>query len=58
MVVTEIISHLLYENPLIIIQDILKGCKNDKKIVVEENRELALRKALAEIQHTRDGGGA
>lgn len=38
------------ENPTSIIKDILKGCKNDKKIVIEENRELALRKALAEIQ--------
>lgn len=38
------------EEPLLIIKDILKGCKNDKKIVIEENRELALRKALAEIQ--------
>ena len=38
------------EDPLSIIKDILKGCKNEKKIVVEENRELALRKALAEIQ--------
>ena len=39
-----------HEEPLLIIKDILKGCKNDKKIVIEENRELALRKALAEIQ--------
>ena len=39
-----------YEDPLLIIKDILKGCKNEKKIVIEENRELALRKALAEIQ--------
>ena len=39
-----------YEEPLLIIKDILKGCRNDKKIVIEENRELALRKALAEIQ--------
>lgn len=39
-----------YENPMLIIKDILKGCKNEKKIVIEENRELALRKALAEIQ--------
>lgn len=38
------------EDPLSIIKDILKGCKNAKKIVIEENRELALRKALAEIQ--------
>ena len=39
-----------HEDPLLIIKDILKGCKNEKKIVIEENRELALRKALAEIQ--------
>ena len=39
-----------HEEPLLIIKDILKGCKNDKKIVIEENRELAIRKALAEIQ--------
>ena len=39
-----------YEDPLLIINDILKGCKNEKKIVIEENREMALRKALAEIQ--------
>ena len=38
------------ENPMLIIKDILQGCKNEKKIVIEENRELALRKALAEIQ--------
>ena len=38
------------ENPLAIISDIMKGCKNEKKIVIEENRELALRKALSEIQ--------
>jgi UDP-N-acetylmuramoyl-L-alanyl-D-glutamate--2,6-diaminopimelate ligase len=38
------------EEPLLIIKDILKGCKNDKKIVIEENREIALRKALSEIQ--------
>ena len=39
-----------FEEPLLIIKDILKGCKNDKKIVIEENRELALRKALAQIE--------
>lgn len=39
-----------HEDPVSIIKDILKGCKNEKKIVIEENRELALRKALAEIQ--------
>ena len=39
-----------HEEPLLIIKDILQGCKNEKKIVIEENRELALRKALAEIQ--------
>ena len=39
-----------FEEPMLIIKDILKGCKNEKKIVIEENRELALRKALAEIQ--------
>ena len=39
-----------HEEPLLIIKDILKGCKNEKKIVIEENRELALRKAIAEIQ--------
>lgn len=39
-----------YEEPMNIIKDILKGCKNEKKIVVEENREMALRKALAEIR--------
>ena len=38
------------EDPMLIIKDIVKGCKNEKKIVIEENRELALRKALAEIQ--------
>ena len=38
------------EDPMVIIKDILNGCKNEKKIVIEENRELALRKALAEIQ--------
>ena len=39
-----------FEEPLEIIKDILKGCKNEKKIVIEENREMALRKALAEIE--------
>jgi len=39
-----------FEPPLEIIKDILKGCKNEKKIVIEENREMALRKALAEIE--------
>ena len=39
-----------FEPPLEIINDILKGCKNEKKIVIEENREIALRKALAEIE--------
>ncbi len=39
-----------YEDPLLIIKDILKGCNTDKKIVIEENREIALRKALSEIQ--------
>lgn len=39
-----------FEDPMLIIKDILKGCKNEKKIVIEENREIALRKALAEIQ--------
>lgn len=39
-----------FEQPLEIIKDILNGCKNEKKIVVEENREIALRKALAEIE--------
>ena len=49
------ITYLTSDNPrhedsMMIIRDILKGCKNEKKIVIEENRELALRKALAEIQ--------
>lgn len=39
-----------FEEPLSIIYDVLKGCKNEKKIVIEENREMALRKALAEIE--------
>ena len=39
-----------FEDPLNIIYDVLKGCKNEKKIVVEENRELALKKALGEIE--------
>jgi len=39
-----------FEEPLEIIKDVLKGCKNEKKIVIEENREKALRKALAEIE--------
>lgn len=40
-----------FEEPMLIIKDILKGCKNEKKIVIEENREIALRKALAEIEN-------
>lgn len=39
-----------FEEPLQIIKDILKGCKNEKKIVVEENREKALKKVLQEIE--------
>ncbi len=39
-----------FEEPLNIIKDILKGCKNEKKIVVEENREMAIKKALSEIE--------
>lgn len=39
-----------FEKPLDIIKDILEGCKNDKKIVVEENREIALKKAIKEIE--------
>ena len=39
-----------FESPLEIIKDILKGCKNEKKIVIEDNREMALRKALSEIE--------
>lgn len=40
-----------FEEPLLIISDILKGCRNQKKIVVEENRETALKKALREIEN-------
>lgn len=39
-----------FENPLEIIKDILEGCKNENKIVIEENREKALRKALLELE--------
>jgi UDP-N-acetylmuramoyl-L-alanyl-D-glutamate--2,6-diaminopimelate ligase len=40
-----------FEDPLNIIYDVLKGCKNEKKIVIEENRELALKKALGEVEN-------
>lgn len=39
------------EKPLMIIKDILKGCKNENKIVIEQDRELAIKKALLEIEN-------
>lgn len=39
-----------FEDPLNIIKDILRGCKNENKIVIEGNREKAIQKALKEIE--------
>ena len=39
-----------FEEPLQIIKDIVKGCKEGKKIVIEESREEAIKKALKEIE--------